>query len=283
MQPGDAIRMLDDATREVRDGDAFEPPADLPSSALRAMDALRTRASANSDLVPDRADESQRAPAPDPVPDEPVLSSVPLDVGRSHRDPIAVLREIDSLTAGARQEISASVEWVHATPPTPEWAVDLDDPDTADIDPTPVEMLDPDPADDPDPEPEARVPDAEPEPDPEPGPEPDPDPGPDPDPEPSVPPAAATPSAAPPVVVPPVNLVLDAESFAASFAAAIAPLLEERHALPAATPVNIVPSQIVAPVSVPKRSFWENSWHPDVLLSVVAMIIIMIVLVAFAV
>lgn len=279
MQPGDAIRMLDDATREVRDGDAFEPPADLPSSALRAMDALRTRASANSDLVPDRADESQRAPAPDPVPDEPVLSSVPLDVGRSLRDPIAVLREIDSLTAGARQEISASVEWVHATPPTPEWAVDLDDPDTADIDPTPVEMLDPDPADDPDPEPEARVPDAEPEPDPEPGPDPDPDP----DPEPSVPPAAATPSAAPPVVVPPVNLVLDAESFAASFAAAIAPLLEERHALPAATPVNIVPSQIVAPVSVPKRSFWENSWHPDVLLSVVAMIIIMIVLVAFAV
>lgn len=81
--------------------------------------------------------------------------------------------------------------------------------------------------------------------------------------------------------VPPINLIIDAESFARSFATAIAPLLDDRSARPAS--VTILPSQIAAPVIVPKRSFWANSWHPDVLLSVVAMIIIMIVLVAFAV
>lgn len=115
---------------------------------------------------------------------------------------------------------------------------------------------------------------------------------------------------------PPVNVALDAESFARCFAAAIAVILEQqRVAAPSATPapeataqqvidLNVQPDGagfrafrgdgtdfrvfqqqmpwpvMVAPAS--KRSFWSNAWHPDVILSVIAMSIVLIILIAFA-
>jgi len=70
------------------------------------------------------------------------------------------------------------------------------------------------------------------------------------------------------------QLFVDHESFARAFAEAIAPLLEaQRHQSP--------PSWMSTQAPPAKRSFWAHSWHPDVLLSGFAMVIVIIVLVAW--
>ncbi len=77
----------------------------------------------------------------------------------------------------------------------------------------------------------------------------------------------------------PLHVVLDADSFARAFAAAMAPILEARGQ----APQYPYPPQAYMPVPVPapKRSFWAHAWHPDVLLSGLAMVIVIIVLIAW--
>ena len=75
----------------------------------------------------------------------------------------------------------------------------------------------------------------------------------------------------------PLHVVIDAESFARAFAAALAPALENRQAPYQLPPQVWMPHQAPAP----KKSFWSHAWHPDVLLSGLAMVIVIIVLVAW--
>lgn len=77
-----------------------------------------------------------------------------------------------------------------------------------------------------------------------------------------------------------IRVTLDADSFARAFAAAMAPILEarEQQALQYVLP----PAAYMQPQAPPsKRSFWAHAWHPDVLLSGLAMVIVIIVLVAW--
>ena len=77
----------------------------------------------------------------------------------------------------------------------------------------------------------------------------------------------------------PLHVVLDADSFARAFAAAMAPILEARAQAPQ---YLYPPPGYVAPQAPPvKRSFWAHAWHPDVLLSGLAMVIVIIVLIAW--
>jgi hypothetical protein len=78
----------------------------------------------------------------------------------------------------------------------------------------------------------------------------------------------------------PLHVVLDADSFARAFAVAMAPLIEARQHEPRQPmyPPGYVPMQR-APE---KKSFWAHAWHPDVLLSGLAMVIVVIVLIAWA-
>ena len=75
----------------------------------------------------------------------------------------------------------------------------------------------------------------------------------------------------------PVHVVIDAASFARAFAAAMAASLENRPAPYQLPPQAWVPYQ--APPA--KKSFWSHAWHPDVLLSGLAMVIVIIVLIAW--
>lgn len=75
------------------------------------------------------------------------------------------------------------------------------------------------------------------------------------------------------------HVVIDAESFAKAFAAALAPVIEARNQAPVYGPYP--PGYMPAPASAPKRSFWAHAWHPDVLLSGLAMVIVIIVLIAW--
>jgi hypothetical protein len=78
----------------------------------------------------------------------------------------------------------------------------------------------------------------------------------------------------------PVHVVIDAESFAAAFAAAMAPVLatiEQGSTQSQQPPAGWVPAQAVPA----KKSFWAHAWHPDVLLSGLAMVIVIIVLIAW--
>ena len=78
---------------------------------------------------------------------------------------------------------------------------------------------------------------------------------------------------------PTMQLVLDADSFARAFAAAMAPILEAREQQPQYV---LPPAAYLQPQAPPpKRSFWAHAWHPDVLLSGLAMVIVIIVLVAW--
>jgi hypothetical protein len=78
----------------------------------------------------------------------------------------------------------------------------------------------------------------------------------------------------------PLHVVIDAESFAAAFAAAVAPVLavlnqgstQGQYPPPGWVPVQAPPA---------KKSFWAHAWHPDVLLSGLAMVIVIIVLIAW--
>ena len=75
------------------------------------------------------------------------------------------------------------------------------------------------------------------------------------------------------------QLVLDADSFA-WFAAAMTPILEAREQQ--APHYVLPPAAYLQPQAPPpKRSFWAHAWHPDVLLSGLAMVIVIIVLVAW--
>jgi hypothetical protein len=74
----------------------------------------------------------------------------------------------------------------------------------------------------------------------------------------------------------PVTVVLDADSFARAFAAAITPVLEARAEMLAA---NRTVTMMPAPT---KKSFWADTWHADVLLSVLAMVIVVVVLIAWS-
>ena len=73
------------------------------------------------------------------------------------------------------------------------------------------------------------------------------------------------------------HVIIDADAFARAFAAAIAPLVEARQAQTFQPPVGWVPPQ----TTPAKKSFWANAWHPDVLLSGLAMVIVVIVLIAW--
>ncbi len=76
------------------------------------------------------------------------------------------------------------------------------------------------------------------------------------------------------------RVTLDADSFARAFAAAMAPILEAREQQ---TPQYVLPpaAYLQPQAPPPKRSFWAHAWHPDVLLSGLAMVIVIIVLVAW--
>lgn len=80
----------------------------------------------------------------------------------------------------------------------------------------------------------------------------------------------------------PIVVTIDAEVFARVFAAAIAPLLEQ-HNQPTnpQSSYDAVPQYYRQPPS-PKKSFWAHTWHPDVLLSILATIIVLVVLVAWS-
>jgi len=74
------------------------------------------------------------------------------------------------------------------------------------------------------------------------------------------------------------HVTIDAEAFARAFAVAIAPLVEARQAQNFQPPMGWVPVQATPSK---KKSFWANAWHPDVLLSGLAMVIVIIVLIAW--
>ena len=78
----------------------------------------------------------------------------------------------------------------------------------------------------------------------------------------------------------PMHVVIDAESFGRAFAAAMAPVFAAMNQGPTHgqyPPPGWVPVQAPAP----KKSFWAHAWHPDVLLSGLAMVIVIIVLIAW--
>ncbi len=89
-----------------------------------------------------------------------------------------------------------------------------------------------------------------------------------------------------------INVVLDAEAFARAFATMFSALLDERiadaRANPLSRPPIALPPVIVqapAPPSVPdspaRASFWMHARHPDVFLMGLAMVIVLVVLVAW--
>jgi hypothetical protein len=78
-------------------------------------------------------------------------------------------------------------------------------------------------------------------------------------------------------VAPTVSVVIDADAFARAFAAALAPVLEARAQQ---APPDYAYRTYAPPPQ--KRSFWAHAWHPDVLLSALAMIIVLVVLVAWS-
>lgn len=75
-----------------------------------------------------------------------------------------------------------------------------------------------------------------------------------------------------------VHVVLDSESFAQAFAAALGPVFERSPELGAYLPSRYAPGS----GKVAKPGFWSHAWHPDVLLSGLAMVIVIVVLVAWA-
>lgn len=71
------------------------------------------------------------------------------------------------------------------------------------------------------------------------------------------------------------RVVLDSSGFAEVFAAALAAALAERPepwtaSIPTATP------------PAPRRSFWAGTWHADVVLSLVSLLIVIVILIAWA-
>lgn len=77
----------------------------------------------------------------------------------------------------------------------------------------------------------------------------------------------------------PIVVTLDAESFAKAFAIALAGIAPQLGAAPGFRPDATV---FVSQTSAPKRSFWANAWHADVMLSALAMVIVLVILVAWS-
>lgn len=77
-----------------------------------------------------------------------------------------------------------------------------------------------------------------------------------------------------------VQVVLDPDSFARAFAAALAPVLEALERSPG--PGSYLPPRYEpGPGRATRSSFWAHAWHPDVLLSALAMVIVIVVLIAW--
>jgi hypothetical protein len=77
-----------------------------------------------------------------------------------------------------------------------------------------------------------------------------------------------------------ITLVLDTESFAKAFAAAFTAAFGDRSPYPAVPPP---PHYFQLPTAPPEqRSFWANTWHADVLLSLIALVIVLAILAAWA-
>ncbi len=96
-----------------------------------------------------------------------------------------------------------------------------------------------------------------------------------------VPIALAPPQAAEPTI----TVTLDPDAFARAFAAAFGALLDERLASMAmAPPQQPQHPQWVQVAATPpeRRSFWANAWHADVILSLVAALIVVVILIAWS-
>jgi hypothetical protein len=91
------------------------------------------------------------------------------------------------------------------------------------------------------------------------------------------------PAAAPAPLLPtlrteqPVTVTLDPDAFAKVLAVAIATVIEQLPERPAT--VYTYPPYATAPAK--KKSFWAHAWHADVMLAFVAMVIVIIVLLAW--
>src|SRR5262245_4961054 len=81
-----------------------------------------------------------------------------------------------------------------------------------------------------------------------------------------------------------IKVVIDADSFSTAFATAIASVMDERLAVQRAQQETWMsaPWRVVPTAAPAKKSFWSNAWHADVLLSVLAMVIVIVVLVAWS-
>jgi hypothetical protein len=81
-----------------------------------------------------------------------------------------------------------------------------------------------------------------------------------------------------------IKVVIDADSFSKAFTSAIATMMDERLAQvrPQPDPWASGAWRVVPTAATVKKSFWANAWHADVLLSVLAMIIVLVVLVAWS-
>jgi hypothetical protein len=88
-----------------------------------------------------------------------------------------------------------------------------------------------------------------------------------------------------PIAVP-VTAGLDPELFAralaAAFGAAFGAMLDERRVPLAAAPLESPWVQYAAVPAPVKKSFWTNVWHVDVMLSVLAAVIVLVVLIAWS-
>lgn len=71
------------------------------------------------------------------------------------------------------------------------------------------------------------------------------------------------------------RVVLDSSGFAEVFAAALAAALAER-------PLPTVASIPTSAPQAPRRSFWAGTWHADVVLSLVSLLIVIVILIAWA-
>lgn len=78
-------------------------------------------------------------------------------------------------------------------------------------------------------------------------------------------------------------VVIDPDSFSRAFAVAFGAILDGRFAAPGGN-APIGPQWRTEPPTVPtKKSFWAGMWHADVLLSFVAMLVVLVVLIAWSV
>lgn len=95
-------------------------------------------------------------------------------------------------------------------------------------------------------------------------------------------PLGSVPPIMPAPQTPAITVTLDPDAFARAFAAALAAMMDERLApMPIAQPQH--PQWVQAASGSPaRRSFWANAWHADVILSLVAALIVVVILIAWS-